>query len=153
MWADCPTSKKTRKGGLGMKSIPVYWALLVGLLSVLAQMVTYYLRFGRWNMESPFEEYVFFFLAGILGGLILIFFLNRQETRKGRWIVLAAFLLISPLSILVMLGGGLFGPLGLLIWPQIPWLIFTWLASLLGKRVSRPRTQMRKDHRLKPNAK
>lgn len=136
-----------------MKSIPVYWAGLVGLVSVLAQMITYYLRFRRWNTESPFADYFFFFLAGTLGGFILIFFLNRQETRKGRWIVLAAFLLISPLSMLVMLGGGLFGPLGLMIWPQIPWLIFIWLASLLGRSMSRPQTQMRKDKRPKPHAK
>lgn len=127
----------TGMGGLDLKPIPVYWAPGMGILSVAAQMITYYLRFGVWNAESPFSDYFFFFLAGTLGGLILIFFLNRQETRKGRWIVLAAFLLISPLSILVMLGGGVFGPLGLLIWPQIPWALFTWLGSLVGRFVSR----------------
>ena len=120
-----------------MKSIPAYGALLVGLLSVLAQVITYTLRFERLNTESPFADYIFFFLSGTIGGFILIFFLNRQPTRKGRWIVLAAFLLISPLSLLVMLGGGLFGPLGLLIWPQIPWALFTWIGSLLGRYVSR----------------
>ena len=120
-----------------MKTVPVYWASLVGLLSVMAQVITYYLRFGRWNTDSPFSDYLFFFLAGLIGGFVLIFFLNRQATRKGRWIVLTSFLLISPISTLVMLGGGVFGPLGLLLWPQIPWLVFTWLGSLLGSFVSR----------------
>ena len=119
-----------------MKSIPAYGALLVGLLSVLAQVVTYTLRFERLNTESPFADYIFFFLSGTIGGFILIFFLNRQQTRKGRWIVLIVFLLIAPISLFLMLGGGLFGPLGLLILPQIPWLLFTWLGSLLGRFLS-----------------
>lgn len=120
-----------------MKSIPAYWALLAGLLSVIGQVVTYILRFGRWNTGSPFADYVFFFIAGTLGGFILIFFLNRQETARGRWIVLITFLLVSPVSLFLMLGGGLFGPFGLLILPQISWLLFTWLGSLLGRLVSR----------------
>jgi len=119
-----------------MKSIPAYGALLVGLLSVLAQVVTYTLRFERLNTESPFADYIFFFLSGTIGGFILIFFLNRQQTRKGRWIVLIVFLLIAPISLFLMLGGGLFGPWGLLILPQIPWLLFTWLGSLLGRFLS-----------------
>ena len=127
----------TGKAGPDLDPIPVYWAFVLGFVAIAAQMLTYFLRFGRWNTESPFSDYVFFFLSGVLSGFILIFFLNRQETRKGRWIVLAAFLLISPLSILVMLGGGLFGPLGILMWPQIPWALFAWLGSLLGRFVSR----------------
>ncbi len=120
-----------------MKTIPAYWALLVGLLSVAAQVVTFYLRFGRWNTEATFMEYLFFFLAGSLGGTILIFFLNRQSTGRGRWVVLIIFLLVSPVALFLMVGGGLLGPLGVLIFPQIPWALFTWLGSLLGRSVSR----------------
>ena len=125
------------KGGFGLDPIPVYWAFAVGILAIAAQLITYFLRFGRWNTESPFSDYVYFFLSGALGGTILIFFLNRHDTSKGRWMVLVAFLLISPLSILVMLGGGLFGPLGILMWPQRPWTLFAWLGSLLGRFVAR----------------
>jgi len=132
-----PSSARKKKGVLGMKSISAFWALLVGLLSVIAQVITYTLRFERLNTESPFADYVFFFLAGTIGGFILIFFLNREPTRKGRWIVLIVFVLIAPVSLFLMLGGGLFGPLGLLLLPQIPWLLFTWLGSLLGRFVSR----------------
>ena len=130
-------SVTSANGGLDLDPIPVYWAFAVGILAIAAQLITYFLRFGRWNTESPFSDYVYFFLSGALGGSILIFFLNRHETSKGRWMVLVAFLLISPLSILVMLGGGLFGPLGILMWPQIPWGLFAWLGSLLGRFVAR----------------
>ena len=120
-----------------MKPLSPYWALLVGLLSVAAQVITYYLRFARWNAEATFIEYLFFFLAGSLGGSILLFFLNRQTSRRGRWIVLIMFLLISPLALLLMIVGGLIGLLGALLLPQIPWALFSWLGSLLSRIVSR----------------
>src|SRR5688500_8371395 len=37
-----PASKIIQKGGLGMRSISAYWALLVGLLAVITQVVTYF---------------------------------------------------------------------------------------------------------------
>jgi hypothetical protein len=110
---------------------------MVGLFAVAGQVITYYLRFGRWNTVSPFTDYLFFFLSGALGGSILVFFLNRQSNARGRWIVLTAFLLVSPIALFLMIGGGLLGPLGLLFLPQIPWGLFTWFGSLLGRFISR----------------
>jgi hypothetical protein len=133
------SSTTIKKGGPGVRSISVYWALLAGLFSAVAQVITYYARFGRWNAEASFTEYLLFFIAGSLGGLVLIFFLNRQTSTRGRWILIAAFLLASPIALLLMLGGGLLGPLGILIFPQVPWALFTWIGSLLGRLVSRPR--------------
>jgi hypothetical protein len=120
-----------------MKSISAYWAPLVGLLATLAQVLTFYVRFERWNTDSSFTDHLFFFLSGSLGGWILIFFLNRQTSAPGRLIVLLAFLLASPVALFTMVSGGLFGPLGSLVLPQIPWALFTWLGSLLGRFVSR----------------
>jgi len=120
-----------------VKSISAYWALGVGLLSVTAQVITYYVRFGELNTISPFSDYLFFFLSGALGGSILIFFLNRAASAATRWIVLGAFLIACPIALTMMIGGGLFGPLGVLILPQIPWVLFTWLGSLAGRFTSR----------------
>ena len=116
-----------------MKTLSAYWAFVVGLLFVAAQVIAYYLRFGNWNTISPFSDYLLFFLAGALGGSILIFFLNRQASVTQRWIVLVAFLIASPIALTMMLGGGLLGPLGVLIFPQIPWALFTWFGSLAGR--------------------
>ena len=132
--------KSIQKGGPGVKSISVFWALLVGIFSIAAQVLMYFLRFGRLNTESPLIDYMFFFLAGSLGGAILIFFLNRQISTKGRWVVLIAFLLLSPIALFSMLIGGLFGPFGPLILPQIPWALFTWIGSLLGRAWSQAKT-------------
>jgi hypothetical protein len=49
-------------------------------------------------------------------------------------VVLIAFLLVSPVAMLFMLGGGLLGWNGILLFPQIPWALFTWIGSLVGKR-------------------
>jgi len=124
-----------------MKTLSPYWALVVGFLSVAAQVVAFYARFGRWNTESPFTDYLFFFLAGALGGSILIFILNRQSSAGGRWIVLVSFLMAAPLALFMMIGGGLLGPLGILIFPQILWVLITWLGSLLARFVSGTRKE------------
>ena len=115
------------------KQLSPYWALVIGLLAVAAQVLTFYFRFGSWNTTATFAEYLFFFLAGALGGSTLIYFLNRQESARARWIVLVMFLLASPLALFAMLGGGLLGPIGVLVFPQIPWALFTWIGSLVGR--------------------
>lgn len=73
-------------------------------------------------------------MAGALGGLILIDFLNREESPRAGWIVLIAFLLASPFALILMLAGGLFGALGVLIAPQIAWALFTWLGAYVSQR-------------------
>jgi hypothetical protein len=118
-----------------LKKVSVYWSLLVGLLTVAAQIGTFYARFGRWNTDSSFVDYLSFFLAGTLGGWILIYFLNKQTTPTKWWIVLIAFLLASPFAMLFMLGGGLLGWIGVILFPQIPWALITWIGSLVGKWV------------------
>jgi hypothetical protein len=112
------------------------WALVVGLLSIVAQVVVFYVRFGVFNTQASFANYVSFFLAGTLGGSILMWFLNRETSPRGRRILLIAFLLASPLALIMMLAGGLFGPIGVLIAPQLPWALFTWLGALVSRRIS-----------------
>jgi hypothetical protein len=120
-----------------LQKVSLYWALLVGLLSPAAQALEYYFRFDRWNIEATTTEYFLFFLAGTLGGVILIYFMNRQASTKRRWVVLIAFLLASWIALIMMIAGGLLGPLGVLLFPQIPWALFTWIGSWLAKFIVR----------------
>lgn len=117
--------------------IPFQRAPLVGLLTVAGQVVTFYVRFGRWNMDAFIVDYLLMFIAGTLGGLILIYFLNRQTFSDARFMVLIAFLLASPLALFLMIAGGLLGVPGILLLPQIPWALFSWIGSFVGKRLSR----------------
>lgn len=118
-----------------MKKISPYWALLVGLLSIVAQIITFYVRFGRFNTDATLAQFLFFYLSGALGGWILISFLNRQASTRARWVVLVAFLIASPVALFLMLVGGLLGPIGVLIFPQIPWALFTWIGALVARFV------------------
>jgi hypothetical protein len=128
---------RSKKKKQAVTRLSFAWAILVGLLSIVAQVFTFYIRFGFFNTQASFANYVSFFLAGTLGGSILMWFLNREISPQGRRIVLIAFLLASPLALIMMLAGGLFGPIGVLIVPQIPWALFTWLGALVSKRFSR----------------
>jgi hypothetical protein len=120
-----------------MKSLSYSWVLLGGLLAILAQVVTFYVRFGVLNPQGSFANYVAFFLSGALGGWILIYFLNRQGSSRARWIVLIAFLVVTPVALNMMLLGGLLGPLGVLIAPQLPWALVTWFGSLGARFITR----------------
>ena len=120
-----------------LKKTSLFWILLVGLLSVAAQVFTYYYRFGALNTDASTIEYLLFFLSGALGGLILIYFLNIQTSMTRRWVVLIAFLLASRIALITMIAGGLLGPIGVLLFPQIPWALFTWIGSLVAKFISR----------------
>ena len=120
-----------------LKKISLFWILPVGLLSVAAQVFTYYYRFGVLNTDASTSEYLLFFLSGALGGLILIYFLNIQTSMTRRWVVLIAFLLASRIALITMIAGGLLGPIGVLLFPQIPWGLFTWIGSWVAKFISR----------------
>lgn len=120
-----------------MKRISPYWAALAGLLTIIAQVITFYIRFGNWNTHAFVVDYLLMFSAGTLGGVILIRFLNRQASSEARWIVLIAFLLGSPIALYTMILGGIFGLLGIVILPQIPWALFAWLGSRVGSVVAR----------------
>ena len=115
-----------------MKIKQVFGALLVGSLSVAAQIAVFYLRFGKWNTSTSMLDYILFFAAGTLGGLILIYFLNRQNSKTAWSVTLLAFLLASPLALIMMISGGLLGAIGVLVFPLIPWTFFAWLGGLVG---------------------
>jgi ABC-type cobalt transport system substrate-binding protein len=120
------------EGKILVKKTQIFGALLVGLLSVVAQIAGFYARFGKWNPHSTLLDYILFFVAGTLGGLILIYFLNRQNSKTAWSVTLLAFLLASPIAMVMMIGGGLLGSIGVLVYPQIPWTLFAWLGGVVG---------------------
>jgi hypothetical protein len=124
------------EGEILMKKTQILGALLVGLLSVVAQIVVFYVRFGEWNAYATIFDYILFFVAGTLGGLILIYFLNRQNSKTAWSVTLLAFLLASPIALVMMIGGGLLGSIGVLVYPQIPWTLFAWMGGLVGNSLA-----------------
>ena len=116
-----------------MRKVSPYLSLLAGALTLAAQILFFYVRFGHMNADAAFMDYVSFFIAGTLGGLVLIYFLNLGSNVGRRVVVFAAFLMITPVAMVLMLGGGMLGWIGVILFPQIPWILMTWIGSLVGK--------------------
>lgn len=120
--------------------IPYWWAAVIGLHFPILQAVVYYARFGMRNPYAPLFDYVLFFLGGTLGAFILIALLRRSPTRAAKWSVGLAFLLATPLAFIGSLGGGLLGPLGVVLLPALIWGVFTAIGYWIGGLIAKART-------------
>ena len=116
-----------------MKTFSVFWSFVVGVTFVTFQLIIFYVRFGRLPQSSPWTDYLLFFIAGTLGGLILIYFLNQARQARARRSILLAFLLALPFALLLSVLGGLLGWWGVIVYPLFFWALFTWIGSLVGR--------------------
>ena len=122
------------------KKISYRWSALVGLLTIAAQIVFFFYRFGSLpSSEINLLDYLFIFLGGIAGGLVLIFFWNRSRTLITRLLVLVFFLAAAYPSMTAMLSGGLLGPFGIILLPTLYWIIITGIGYLIGRWLSKLR--------------
>lgn len=119
------------------KKISFWWAVPIGLLFPILQIAIYFARFGEMNPYAPVFDYLWFALAGIAGGLLLTFLLGRSTTGLQRWFVGIAFLLAAPISTLMMVGGAVLGPLGIILFPALNWGLFCGFGFLAGRFFSR----------------
>jgi hypothetical protein len=119
------------------KKIPYWWAILIGLLAPILQVAIYYFRFFSLNEESTALDYVMFFIAGTVGGLILIALLNRSKTKAAKWLVIIVFILATPVALTGMVVGGLVGPLGVIFMSAMLWTMITGIGFFIGRFLSR----------------
>jgi hypothetical protein len=119
------------------KKIPYWWALLLGLLSPVLQAAIFYFRFKSLNEESSALDYVMFFVAGTVGGLIMIALVNRSKAKAAKWLVVIAFILATPIALIGMIVGGLVGPFGVVFMSAMLWAFITGLGYVVGRFLSR----------------
>lgn len=122
---------------MSRKPISYWWAIAIGLIFAALQAVIYFLRFGGWNPYATWLDYALFFVAGALGGLVLVACLRASRTPAARWIVLAAYLLAAPLALIGMLAGGLLGPLGVILFSLLISIVFLAVGYFTGGYFSR----------------
>jgi hypothetical protein len=89
------------------------WALAVGLVFPVLQVLIYFVRFGGLNPEAPLSDYLLFFLGGFLAGVGLIYFLRRS------------------------LVGGVMGVVGVLLLGVSPSVFITGVGYFLGRAFSK----------------
>ncbi len=111
-----------------------FWSAPLSLLPPVLQAVIYYYGFGRINSISGYQDYFWFFLSGLAGGILFIAFLRLSPNRLTQQIVIAAYILAYPASIAVMIIGGLFGPIGVVLLPLVPWSLLMFGGYLIGRR-------------------
>lgn len=114
------------------KKVPYWWSLLIASVYPVLQLLIFLFRFRKLSTLASSLDYLIYYLAGLAGALLLIFLLRRSKTSTGRWVILGAYLLATPLALSGMVGGGLLGPLGVILFSFVPWALFMWLAYLAG---------------------
>jgi hypothetical protein len=115
------------------------WALAIGLAFPVLQVIIFLIRFGRFDTQAPWTDYLLFFLGGAFSGAGLIYFLRRSETRAVSRAVIIAFVLSLPFALFGMVVGGVIGMVGALILGVSPSIFITGVGYFLGRILSRKR--------------
>ncbi len=121
-----------------MDKKPSYlWALAVGALFLVLQVLIYLFRFSSINTESSITDYLFFFIGGAMIGLALVYFLRRSETTGTSRATIIGFVIGIPFSLFGMMMGGLIGPIGSIILGMSPGIFITGVGYFLGRAFSK----------------
>ncbi|TAK11107.1 MAG: hypothetical protein EPO32_13350 [Anaerolineae bacterium] len=115
-----------------MKKTSYWLALPLGLLGPAFYLVTFYLRFNRLEGQQ-FNESLKTFLPALLGGLFLVWLLNRAAIVKARRATWLGFLVALPFGLLGAAMGGLLGIIGIILFGAVPLVIGAGLGFLVGK--------------------
>jgi hypothetical protein len=119
-----------------MKKTPYWVALALGLLGPAGYLITFTMRFNRLEGQQ-FRESLQTFLPIALGGLFLVWLLNRAANARTRRLAWAGFLLLLPFGLFGAFIGGMLGILGVILYGGIPLVIGAALGYGLGRLLSR----------------
>jgi len=107
------------------------WAILYGLYFYLIFHVLFLFRFGRFNTDMSVVD-LFIVLVGIMSVLLLMYFAKKVGEKKK--LLFIPFVIAIPFSYIGALGGGLLGPVGVLVFGMIPFLITLPIGYALLKK-------------------
>lgn len=132
--------KRKEEKHMESKNKAYRWSALFGILTIVAQIAFYYYRFGTMpSSDFNLLHYLIFFLGGVAGGVVFIFFWKRSKTLITRLLVLVFFLAAAYPSLTAMVSGGLLGPIGNILLPLFYWIIITGIGYLIGRWFSKRR--------------
>ena len=117
-----------------MNDKPSYlWSLAIGLGFVLLQL---FVLLGGLNTVGDGIDYLFFFVAGVLIGLVLIYLLHRGEAQgkaaRATWI---GFYVSIPFAMFGMALGALTGPIGIIFFSFSPAVFIIACGYFIGRMV------------------
>ena len=113
------------------KLTPYLKTLFYGLYFYLLFHIAYFLRFGRIN---NFVSYLDIFIVAVGGLSVYLLQHFSDKLKKGKRLLFAPFLLAIPFAYAGTLGGGLFGPLGILVFGAIPFVLLLPVGYVIIRR-------------------
>lgn len=113
------------------------WAIAIGLLFPILQVVIFFLRFQNINPDAGLTDYLYFFVTGLLIGVILIYFLRRSDSSNAYRGAMIGFVIGIPLALLGMLLGGLAGAFGAILFGISPNVFTIVLGYFIGRATSK----------------
>ncbi len=119
------------------KKVSYIWALGVGLLLVVLNLLLFLFRFGDMNTEAPLTDYLVIFLAGGVIGAALVYFLRRSETKSIFNATLTAFVIGLPFAMFGTMFGGIVGWIGILLLGISPAVFLIGLGYYLSRAFAR----------------
>ena len=118
------------------KKLSFIWSLATGLMFVILSLVAFLLGFGGANADVSAIDYVIIFLAGVLIGIVLIYFLRRSEHPAVYRATVVAFVISLPFTMFGMLFGGILGGIGVFLLGVSPAVFLIGVGYYLGRAFS-----------------
>ncbi|MCC7118094.1 MAG: hypothetical protein IT310_06170 [Anaerolineales bacterium] len=113
------------------------WALIIGAIFPILETLIFFLRFSAFNATASALDYFFFYLAGVIVGLGLIYFLQKSQSQGAFRGAIVGCILGVPLALFGMIMGGLMGPLGVIFLGVSPAIGLVALGYFIGRLFSK----------------
>jgi len=109
------------------------WALLVGAVFTILEIVIFILFSGGMKSDASIVDYIIYFITGALIGVGLIYFLRRSKYRGVARVVWIGFAVSLPFALFGMIFGSMIGSIGVLMLSVSPALFITGVGYFLGR--------------------
>ena len=119
------------------KKISFIWPFAIGFIFVILSLIAFFFGLGGLNADVSLFDYVVIFLAGVLIGVVLIYFLRRSESPSVYRSTLIAFVISLPFALFGILFGGILGGIGVFLLGVSPAVFMTGVGYYLGRAFSR----------------
>lgn len=100
----------------------------------LVHVLVFRARFGRMPEAAGPLDYVWFGLTGLIAAWVTIAFMERATSPRQRTTTILGTLLAAPMAAMGNLGGGLLGPIGVVLFGTLPFVLGAWGGWSVGRR-------------------